>query len=83
MTRSPACFSKVPDHWPTDAKSHDHETVDAKMIQQCELIINEAVPGSFNFQRAFRHPAIGVAQIKRDDAIGVAEFLKRVESMAR
>ena len=51
------------------------------MVQQGELVVGEAVPGRIDLERALREAAIGVAQVQRDDAIGIAEFLQRIEGM--
>ncbi len=78
-----AClFQQVPDHGAGDAEAHRHELIDAEMVHQAELVVEEAVPRSFDFERALRLTAGGVTQIERDDAISIAEFLQRIEGMA-
>ncbi len=68
-------FQQVPDHWAGDAEAHHHEPVDPEMVHQAELVVGEAIPCPLDLERALRLATIGVAQVQRDDAIGIAEFL--------
>ena len=77
----PRALQQVPDHGTADAEAHHHEPVDPEMVHQAELVVGEAVPCPLDLERTLRLTAIGVAQVQRDDAIGVAECLQRIEGM--
>src|SRR5207245_669997 len=66
-----------------DAKAQHHELADAEVVHQAEMVVGVGVPRPVDLERARGLTAIGIAQIRRDDAILALEGLHRVEGMVR
>ena len=74
-------LKQIPDHGAADAVPHHHEAVDPEMVHQVKLVVGEAVPSPLDLEGALRLATIGVPQIERDNAVGVAEFFQWIEGM--
>ena len=66
---------------PPIAEAQHHELADAQMVDQADVVVGVGVPWPVGLERARRLAAIGVAQIRCDDAIFVFELVKRIERM--
>ena len=53
------------------------------MIHQADMIVGIGVPRPVGLERACGLASLGVAQIRRDDAVFVLELVERVERVGR
>ena len=56
---------------------------DAEVVHHAELVVGVGVPRPVDLERARGLAAIGVAQIRRDDAVFAFELFHRVKGMVR
>ena len=74
-------LDQVPDERLADAVAQHDEPLDAEMVHQADMVVGEGVPRPVGLQRPARLAGDRVAQVGRDGAEGVAEFLGCVERM--
>src|SRR5262249_41829888 len=69
----------VPDERVADAEAHHQEFVDAKVIEQPELVGGVRIPRLVEIERARRLAAVCVTQVHRDAAVFGLELRHRIE----
>jgi hypothetical protein len=74
MMRPGARFNRFQDERAADAEAQHHELPDAQVVHQAKMVVGVGVPGPVDLERAGGLPAIGVAQIRRDDAVLALEL---------
>src|SRR6516162_1979749 len=74
---------QVPDERGADAEAHHHELPDAEVVDHAELVVGVGVPWSVDLERTGGLAAIGVAEVRRDNAVLALELLHRVKGVVR
>src|SRR5262249_21975526 len=70
---------QLPDERAADAVADHHEASDAQVIHETEVVVGIGIPRPVDLERPGGLAARRVAQVGRDAAVLVPEFLDRVE----